>query len=313
METYKKHNLKFALSTALLFVLSAVALFIMFKLNGYTPQVFKIFVCSLLIMLNTIYIVMYQLKKEIIHKLLFILIIATNVFAVGYLLLEYYGVIALFESVEQIKELILSTGNLGRFVFILIQFAQVCLVPIPAMITMLAGVAIYGPLEASLYSIISIIAGSLFSFFIWGRLAGHKLVSWMAGEETTEKYTSLLNEKGRYLLVLMFLFPFFPDDTLCMIAGTTKMKASYFIKAVLFVRPISIVAFCFLAGGNLIPYSGWGLVVWPILLAFVAYLFIYTYKNHGKIENYFANKSLQKKKKSLEKKASKLEKKVTNS
>ena len=233
---------------------------------------------------------MYILKKVQLYKILYVSIIAVAIIAIFYVLLKNFDMLAFFDSAEQIKLFILSTGDAGKAVFMLIQFLQVCLIPIPALITTLAGVAIYGVFETAILSTIAIILGSLFAFFVFGRFFGYRLVRWIAGQEVTDKYRDLLNKKGKYLLVLMFLLPIFPDDLLCMIAGITTMSGKFFTIVTLITRPITTFAICYFGGGAIIPYSGWGLVAWPIIIVLMAILFVWTYKNNEKIENYFLSK-----------------------
>ena len=182
-----------------------------------------------------------------------------------------------------------DTGNYGKFIFMLIQFAQVAIIPIPAMITTLAGVAVYGAFQAFILSTIAIILGSLFSFFVWGRLLGYPMVKWVAGKEQTDKYRDLLNQKGKYLFVLMLIMPVFPDDILCTIAGITTMSGRFFTISTILLRPITTFMICYISGGQIIPYSGWGLIVWPFLLILMGVMFIWTYKHTEQIEAYITN------------------------
>ena len=230
-------------------------------------------------------IVLYFLKFARLVKLLVIVAIVAIIVAVGYHTIYVNGWLIYFSSMAAIKELILSFGMWGVLSFIVLQFLQVVLLPIPAMLSTLAGVAIFGPWLAMFYSGIGVIAGSLLAFVV-GRVFGRRLVVWVAGEEQTKKYSDLLNNKGKYLLILMFLFPMFPDDLLCMIAGITAMSFRFFLFSCLIVRPIGIVVTCFVGSGQLIPYSGWGLIVWPILIVLLVVTFILCWKYQEKIEQF---------------------------
>lgn len=221
-------------------------------------------------------------------KLCFIVIICAIIVAVAYCVCYYCGWLKYFESYQAIKDLILSAGIWGILIFFLIQFAQVIAAPIPAMATTLAGVAIYGPFLAAVISTIAILIGSYVAFFL-GRIFGRKVVVWIAGEEQTQKYCDLLNKKGRYLLILMFIFPVFPDDMLCLIAGITTMTFKFFFFATLFARPLGIFVTAYVGSGHLIPYSGWGLYVWPVLILLLVTAFIISWKYQDKIEKLFVN------------------------
>ena len=59
---------------------------------------------------------------------------------------------------------------------------------------------------------------------------------------------------------------------------------------ILFTRPISIFVTAYFGSGQLIPYSGWGLYVWPILIALLIATFVLCWKYQEKFENYFIKK-----------------------
>ena len=67
---------------------------------------------------------------------------------------------------------------------------------------------------------------------------------------------------------LRLIFPFFPDDILCIVAGLIKMRFRFFLLAVFICRTISIAVICFLGTGELIPFSGIGIPLWIALFAF---------------------------------------------
>ena len=244
---------------------------------------------AVFVILSNVMILCYYKKWMKIFKLCLVTLVCCVVFAIGYAICSYNGWLKYFESYQAIKDLILSAGIWGLVVFFLIQFAQVIIAPIPAMATILAGVAIYGPLVASLISTLAILIGSYVAFFL-GRVFGRKIVVWIAGESQTQKYSDILNKKGKYLLILMFIFPVFPDDLLCLIAGITTMSFRFFFFATLFARPLGIFVTAYVGSGHLIPYSGWGLYVWPVLIILLVVAFVICWKYQDKIEKMFMDK-----------------------
>lgn len=222
-------------------------------------------------------------KGKIIRTFIVVLIIGLIVLA-GYLALKYTGLLDKFDSAEEIKNFILSGGSFSVIIFILIQFLQVTFLPLPAIVTTLAGTLIFGPLNATIMSFIAIMLGSIFAFFL-GRKFGKKILIWIAGKEDAEKWTRKLTD-GKYMFFLMMLFPVFPDDILCIAAGVTQMSFKFFFFTNLITRPIGIICTCYLGSGTLIPYSGYGLIVWPILIALLIVLFILSIKYKDKIEEF---------------------------
>ena len=72
----------------------------------------------------------------------------------------------------------------------------------------------------------------------------------------------------------MMLLPCFPDDILCLVAGLTDMSWTFFMVTQFITRPIGIFSVSIFSSGNLIPYHGWGLIVWAVIFI-LAFLLIY--------------------------------------
>jgi len=218
-------------------------------------------------------------------KLAFIAIIVVAIFSWGYYVLEASGLLEIFNSKEALQDAIASTGAWGMLVYTLLQFLQVTFIPLPAMLTTIVGTILFGPLLATVLSFIGIMSGAIFAFWL-GDKFGEKLVVWIAGKEQTEKYSKMLFEKGKYVFFLMMLFPLFPDDILCLVAGMTTMSFRFFLTTIFLTRPIGIIMTCYLGSGEIIPFHGWGLIVWGILILAMAILFICSYKYQAKIEEF---------------------------
>lgn len=281
-------NKKFGVLNTILLIVSIIltglnlfAYFCLFEIVDWI-KISLIIVSSLAIVIT---IFLFFFKKFSWLRMFFIGIVLLSIFTWGYQLIVYLGYAEIFDSVEAMQEFIAKMGAWGIIVFVLIQILQVVLIPIPSMITTIAGAILFGPTLAMFLSLIAIIIASYIAFFM-GRYLGEKVVSWIVGKEMCEKYSKLLFEKGKYLFFLMMLFPVFPDDLLCMIAGMTTMNLRFFTLTILITRPIAIIPTCYLGGGTIIPYSGWGLVVWGILIAIMIVLFILSYKYQDKIEKF---------------------------
>lgn len=222
-------------------------------------------------------------KGKILRALIVIIVLGLIIFG-GYLALKYTGLLDRFNSAEEIKTFILSGGNFSVFIFIIIQFLQVTFLPLPAIVTTVAGALIFGPWNAFVMSFIAIMLGSIFAFFL-GRKFGKGILVWIAGKDDAEKWTNKLTN-GKYMFFLMMLFPIFPDDILCIAAGVTNMSFKFFFITNLITRPIGIICTCFLGSGSLIPFSGYGLIVWPILIGLLIIAFILSIKYRDKIEEF---------------------------
>lgn len=282
------NNKAYGISNIVLILISAILtglnLFAYFELfNVKEGLKICLIVCCCLAFIIMLFLFMFKVFS--LYRLIFICLALLSFFTWGYQLIVFLGYAEIFESVEAMQEFISKTGAWGIAVFMLIQFLQVVILPIPAMITTIAGAVLFGPTTAMILSIVSIIIASYVAFFM-GRFFGEKVVSWIIGKEACDKYSKLLYDKGKYLFFLMMLFPFFPDDILCMVAGMTTMSLRFFTLTIFITRPIAIIPTCYLGGGTIIPYYGWGLIVWGILILIMATLFVLSYKYQSKIESF---------------------------
>ena len=141
----------------------------------------------------------------------------------------------------------------------LLQIAQVIIAPIPGNVTTLAGGAMFGFGPALAYSTIAILIGALIAFGI-GRVCGRPLVNKLAPADVVDKYLNVLAGKQRMTLALMFLFPFFPDDVLCILACHTQLPFRRFALIALCARPWGLL-FASALGGASLSIPLWAMVL----------------------------------------------------
>ncbi len=231
-------------------------------------------------------------KRKIIHTSIVVFVL-TAILVLSYFIFKWTGIWEYINSVDKIRGLILSLGFWGRLAFVFLQFLQVTFLPIPSAVSTLAGVLVFGPLQASLLSLSGIMLGSVLAFWL-GRRFGRKLVSFMVGEETCHKWTNFLTN-AKYSFVVMMLLPIFPDDILCLVAGLTDMSWLFFVVTNLISRPLAIFLTCYLGSGSIIPFHGWGLAVWAFFLVAVAVVLYLSFRYRQAIEDFVKLKFQNKK------------------
>lgn len=223
-------------------------------------------------------------RKEGWVKVVFVTTLLVAVFTWGYFLFAVFDLLRYINDADAMRELIQSTGIWSYLIFVLVQFLQVTFIPIPAIVTTLAGTVLFGPGTASILSVIGILIGSVVAFVIGDKL-GERVVKWIAGEKALKKYGTLLYDKGKYIFFLMLLFPVFPDDVLCLIAGMTTMTYRFFLLTIILTRPIGIVMTCYLGSGDIIPYNEpWGIACWIAIVLFIVLSFWLAYHYKSQIE-----------------------------
>ena len=229
-------------------------------------------------------------SKKIVYKLFFIAIVITALAIITIYILKVSGFLEKIDTVEDFRKYIASFGSFAVVLFIIIQFLQVVVLPIPSFITVGAGVLLFGPLKGAFFSVVGIIAGSLTAFII-GRVFGFKVAKWIVGESNLKKGLQNIKGKDKLILTFMFLFPFFPDDVLCFVAGITTISPTYFTIMILIVRTITVFVSSYSINNSIIPYNTWwGILLWCLFFALTILFTFIIYKYGDKIENKFFKK-----------------------
>lgn len=231
-------------------------------------------------------IIFLRINKTFVYKILYITIILVFCAALLLYVLKITGFFDKIDSVETFRKYIESFGSFAVLMFILVQFLQVVVLPIPSFITVGAGVLLFGPLRGAIYSCIGIILGSIAAFFI-GRVFGYKVASWLVGKEELDKGLKTVKGKDKAVLTFMFLFPFFPDDLLCFVAGITSMSCVYFVVMIIITRIVSIFISSYSMNNSIIPFdTWWGIALWAVIFIATAVLTVLIYKKGDKIEKF---------------------------
>ena len=233
-------------------------------------------------------IVCLFLGKSVVTRMCITAYILIDFLAVFLYILVRTGFFDIIRDEEQFEAFLERSGKWMAVLFVLLQFLQVVILPIPSTVTVVAGAALFGPLIGSLLSLLGIVIGSLVAFLI-GRYAGYRVVAWLVGKETLDKWLKKIKGKDKLLLSAMFILPVFPDDVLCFVAGISSMSLPLFLVVIL----VSRVAAIFMTSYSitLIPFNTWwGLLTWAILIALVIVLFVFLYKKSDQILDWFAKK-----------------------
>ena len=225
-----------------------------------------------------------ETKESILKLTVSVLIIGVILLAI-YLIFKHFGISDLTR--EQIQEYIFSTGAIAPIVFILASFLQVTFIPIPSTVTILAGSFIFGAPLSFVYSYIGIMLGALLAFGL-GRLVGRPYLVWIAGsKEEADRWIAKLKGRENVFLFFAFLFPLFPDDLLCSVAGMLPVKLSTFTIMQLITRTTAIGATLIFMSGEIIPYEGWGLVVIALLVLLALAAFVLSMKYAEELNKLF--------------------------
>lgn len=130
------------------------------------------------------------------------------------------------------------------------QFLSVVLAPIPSNISAAAGGVLFGTWPSFWLTFGAVMAGSLLVFWL-ARVLGRDFADRLVSRRLSDRYQDVIRAKTDIFLLLAFLFPFFPDDVLCILAGLTEIPFRRFALIALCARPWGLLFASALGGASL--------------------------------------------------------------
>ena len=171
-----------------------------------------------------------------------------------------------------IESLVTSFGNTAPLVFMGIQILQVIFAPIPGEATGFIGGYLFGAFNGFLYSSISLSIGSVINFGI-GRVLGQRLIHRLIPQKQIDRMAVLTRPKGMLAIFLLFVFPGFPKDYLCLFLGITEMPVKVMLLMATIGRMPGTLALS-IQGQSLLEKNHtvfWGLMILFVILAGASY------------------------------------------
>ena len=277
----KKRRLRLIVSLiAAAIVVTFIGLSVPFFTTMVTAIVFVVAVVVVSLAIGSIF-----REWDTVYKLSITALYISAVFLVVYFILSKIGLFDSINSADDVVAYINNSGGVAEVIFVLVNFLQVTIIPIPSTITTTAGAILFEGIWKPLYlTVIGLVVGSMFAFFL-GRVFGVRFANWLVGEKTIEKYHNLTKGRDKVILFYMFLFPFFPDDFLCILAGMTNYTYVGFFLLQVFSRTIGTLTTIMITKGIVsIPLEGWWLLLWAVIIVAVIVLLIMTIKYSDKLE-----------------------------
>ena len=136
---------------------------------------------------------------------------------------------------EKTEAFINGSGHWAPLVFMTVQILQVILAPIPGEATGFVGGYLFGAAQGFAYSSISLAVGSWINFMI-GRFLGKRWVRRIIPAEKRARMDRAITHQGALVVLLLFVFPGFPKDYLCLFLGVTAMPLKLFLLMATFGR-----------------------------------------------------------------------------
>lgn len=162
-------------------------------------------------------------------------------------------------SAESIQAYIERSVPWSHLAFFFLQFVSTIVAPIPSNVTALAGGILFGAVPAFLLTFAAVVLGS-FLVFSLARALGQDKVSRFVGRKLSGRYLEVIRRKRDSFLFMAFLFPFFPDDILCILAGLTEISRKRFLALCLLARPWGLMVSC-AVGGSALTFPLWAMIL----------------------------------------------------
>ena len=285
-EAEKKAALKKKKTRALITVIAAA---ITLTFLGLSYPYFSIMIAAILFVAtaSVVALAVVALFKdwETVYKLSITVLYIAAVCLIVFFALSKSGLLDSINSADDVVNYINNSGGVAEVIFVLANFLQVTIIPIPSTITTTAGAILFEGIWKPLYlTVIGLVVGSMFAFFL-GRVFGVRFANWLVGEKTIAKYKEMTKGRDKVVLFYMFIFPFFPDDFLCILAGMTNYTYIGFFFLQLFSRTLGTLVTILITKGIVsIPLHGWWLLLWAFIVILVIFLLIVTIKYSEKLE-----------------------------
>lgn len=140
-------------------------------------------------------------------------------------------------------------GPYAPLAFVALQTGQVILAPIPGGVLGFVAGYLFGGVLGSVYSVFGVAIGSTIAIGL-ARRFGRPYVERVVAGDTLGRLDGYVAGRGQVGLFVLFLFPLFPDDALCFVAGLTDVPFRRVVAIVVAARAPTY-ALVAVAGGQL--------------------------------------------------------------
>ena len=163
------------------------------------------------------------------------------------------------KSAQGMQDYIARCAPWSHLAFFGVQLASVIIAPIPSNITAAAGAFLLGLWPSFLLTWAAVTLGSA-AVFALARGLGQGFASRFVSEKLSDRYLDVIRRKRDPFLAMAFLFPFFPDDLLCILAGLTDIGWKRFLVLTALTRPWGLLAAC-AVGSSTVYIPLWGMAL----------------------------------------------------
>ncbi len=140
---------------------------------------------------------------------------------------------ALLADRERSRAFLAGLGWLAPVAYAALQTLQVVIAPVPGEATGFIGGYLFGTFWASVYSTAALTLGSWINVLV-GRYLGRRWIRRLMSPDVLARMDALLRHQGAVVVFILFVFPGFPKDSLCLFLGMSALpvKVTVLLSAV---------------------------------------------------------------------------------
>lgn len=148
-------------------------------------------------------------------------------------------------------------GPWGPAAFFTVSTASVVFPIVPGGLLVVAGPVLFGPVEGTVLNYLAVCSGSLLNFLI-ARHVGLSLIERVFRPSTVEKFLGWTRSAHfTRAFAIAIALPVAPDDLLCYIAGTTRMRWRTYVAIILLCKPWALIAYGLGVSALLLRFLPW--------------------------------------------------------
>lgn len=151
-------------------------------------------------------------------------------------------------TAKDLQNFIKQFGNFAVVAFIIIQVIQPIIPFLPGGIATVVGMWMFGNLPGIIYSYIGLVIGEVLLFLLVRRF-GRRFARFVLAPKNYQTFETGLvkhEKKIKRALIVCFVFPFLPDDIMCLVAGMTDLPLKNYLQIVLTFKLWSVASYGYL-------------------------------------------------------------------
>lgn len=187
---------------------------------------------------------MMKEKKVKIIKALIVILLLVAFSSACYFIFKALGI----SDLETLRKIVENTGAWGPVIFLFLQIictTLLCFVPASSMSFITIGVLLFGANWKTFLLCFSGVIVSSVLMDLLGRFGLDRVFKKIIGEEDFIKAQELINDYGATYIPLFYLFPLFPDDAICCVAGSSKVNFWFNLGSIIVCRGIGVATIVF--------------------------------------------------------------------